>query len=118
MTTWSNPGIRRRSRCWEPPCKVERSSPSVPTPQRSSSIAVLSPVAADVDRLVADLNVVEVVERLVAEDADRGAGGEAEGLPAAEAGRVVVLGFADDDLLAHLEVIERQEIAALHFALG
>jgi len=51
--------------------------------------------AAKGDYLAADLDLENIVECLVAEDKDSGAGDEAQRAPAAQALGIIVLGLAD-----------------------
>src|SRR6516165_10184831 len=68
--------------------------------------------------LVPDAEVEQIVERLVVEDVDDGAGHQAEVAPAAEALRLVVLHLADDDALAGGELAQGFQGALLQAALG
>src|SRR5207253_8516961 len=73
---------------------------------------------AERDDALAHLQLVNVVQGLMAENGDRDARGQAEGLPTAEAVGIVVLCFPDDDPLAGSEFKERLQrpVGELAFA--
>src|SRR5262249_51828287 len=73
------------------------------------------PFAAEPDEPALDLDLEEVVERLVGEDPDHRAGGQPQLLPVPQPGRVVVLRLADDHRLAVAELAEPLQIAVPQF---
>src|SRR4051794_23903514 len=76
------------------------------------------PLAADLDMPAGDAELVEVVERLNADEADGHSGQEAKRVPALQARRIVVGRFANDDVLAGLEKMQWLQIARVQSAGG
>ena len=66
--------------------------------------------AADVNDLGTDAQVEDVVERLMTDEADRGAGNQPEALPVAQAVGIVVLHLADNDTLADTKLMQGLQI--------
>ena len=75
-------------------------------------------LAAHLNRFAADLNFEQIVQRLIVDDPNLGAGNQPELLPTAKTGGVVILSFPNDDRLAGPKVLERLELATIELSLA